>query len=66
MRMTRNEVKEMVNKHNENIDNFINKTLSQILRLSGVSLTIKNNGEYVVPMSAWLKGTTIYRLHGFL
>lgn len=53
--MTRAEVKKMVEMHNNKIDNFINNLLPQLLEMSGVKVTRKDNGEYEVPMDAWFK-----------
>ena len=53
--MTRKEVKKMVDMHNSKIDDFISNILPQLLEMAGVKVTVKDSGEYEIPMNEWFK-----------
>ncbi len=63
--MTREEVKKMVDMHNSKIDNFIINILPQLLEMAGVKVTVKDNGEYEMPMNDWFKAQDFIKAMNF-
>ena len=57
--MTREDVKQLVQHHNNQIDNFINKELPQLLITKGVQITFRPNGEYEIPLNDWFMAQSI-------
>ena len=63
--MTREEVKKMVDMHNSKIDNFISNILPQLLEMAGVKVTVKDSGEYEIPMNEWFKAQDFIKAMNF-
>ena len=63
--MTREEVKKIVETHNNKIDDFTNNILPQLLEINGINVTIKDNGEYEIPMNAWFKAQDFIKAMDF-
>lgn len=57
--MTREEVKKLVDMHNNKIDNFTNNILPMLLEKDGVAVTIKDNGEKFIPLNGWFKANSL-------
>ena len=63
--MTREEVKKMVENHNNKIDDFTNNILPQLLELDGVNVTTKENREHEIPVNAWFKAQNFIKAMNF-
>ena len=63
--MTREEVKKMVEMHNNKIDDFTNNILPQLLEMVGVKVVTKDNGEHEIPMNAWFKAQDFIKTMNF-
>lgn len=53
--MTREDVKQLVQHHNNQIDNFITNELPKLLENDGVKVVTKDNGEHEIPINNWFK-----------
>ena len=63
--MTKEEVKKMVEMHNNKIDDFTNNILPQLLELAGVKVVTKDNGEHEIPVNAWFKAQDFIKAMNF-
>ena len=63
--MTKNEALTLIENHNNKIDNFINNILPELLKMAGVHVTQKDNGEYVIPMNVWFKAQSFIKTMNF-
>ena len=45
--------------HNNKIDNFTNNILPMLLENDGVVVTIKDNGEKIIPLNSWFKANSL-------
>ena len=63
--MTREEVKKMVEMHNNKIDDFTSNILPQLLEMAGVKVVTKDNGEHEIPMNAWFKAQDFIKAMNF-
>lgn len=53
--MTRTEAENMVNNHNNTINDFMKNLLPQLLKIAGIEVTEKENGKYEISLNAWFK-----------
>lgn len=63
--MTREEVKKIVEVHNNKIDDFTNNILPQLLTMADVNVTRNDNGEYEIPINAWFKAQNFIKAMDF-
>jgi hypothetical protein len=63
--MTREEVKKMVEMHNNKIDDFTSNILPQLLEMAGVKVVTKDNGEREIPVNAWFKANGFIKAMNF-
>ena len=63
--MTKQEVKNLVEMHNNKVDNFMKESLPQLLKMAGVKVTKKENGEYEIPMNDWFKAQSFIQTMNF-
>ena len=63
--MTREEVKKMVEIHNNNIDDFTSNILPQLLELADVNVITEENGEHKIPLDAWFKAQKFIKAMNF-
>lgn len=53
--MTKEEVKQLIQHHNNRIDNFISNELPKLLESDGVRVVTKDNGEHEISINDWFK-----------
>ena len=63
--MSREEVKQLVQHHNNQIDNFISNELPKLLANDGIKVVTKDNGEHKIPANAWFKAQDYIKAMNF-
>ena len=53
--MTKEDVKQLVQHHNNQIDNFITNEIPKLLENDGIKVVTKDNREHEIPVNAWFK-----------
>ena len=63
--MTREDVKQLVQHHNNQIDNFIINELPKLLENDGIKVVTKDNGEHEISINAWFKAQDYIKAMNF-
>lgn len=53
--MTIEEVKKIVEMHNDKVDNFLNNALPHLLKIAGINIVYHSNGKWEVSMNDYFK-----------
>ena len=63
--MTKEDVKQLIQHHNNRIDIFISNELPKLLESDGVKIVTKDNGEHEIPINAWFKAQDYIKAMNF-
>ena len=63
--MTKEDVKQLVQHHNNQIDNFISNELPRLLESDGIKVVTKDNGKHEIPVNAWFKAQDYIKAMNF-
>ena len=63
--MTKEDVKQLIQHHNNRIDIFISNELPKLLESDGVKVVTKDNGEHEIPINDWFKAQDYIKAKNF-
>ena len=63
--MTKEDVKQLIQHHNNRIDIFISNELPKLLESDGVKIVTKDNGEHEIPINSWFKAQDYIKAMNF-